>query len=349
MGKDSAAPKPNPYGVKNVITFGEVMLRLAPPDYRRLSQTRTLDMTFGGAELNVAVSLVRFGVPSAFVTKLPDNEVAEACVTELRGLGVDASHIRRGGERIGVYYVERGAAQRPSTVIYDRKGSAIADTAPDEWDWDSLLDGAPALHVTGITPALSPNCRRATHDALTVARGRGVPSFFDLNYRQKLWDAETAGRVLSELLPLATYGVVSDHDAETLFGIRSSESDPDAKQADVARKLTARFGLRGVAMTRREQHSASRNGWGGMFYVGGEAHVSRRYEIDHIVDRVGGGDAFTAGVIYGVVAGKTPHETAEFAAAASCLKHSIHGDFNLVTVAEVNALAGGDGSGRVQR
>ncbi|MBC7809086.1 MAG: sugar kinase [Akkermansiaceae bacterium] len=335
--------------MKRVVTFGEVMLRLSPPDYSRLMQTRTLDMTFGGAELNVAVSLARLGVPSAFVTKLPENDVAEACITEIRGLGVGTAHIRRGGGRMGVYYVERGAAQRGSTVIYDRKNSAIAESDPGEWDWRTVLGGATALHVTGITPALSQNCRIAMHDALTVAKEIGVTTFFDLNYRQKLWSTKDAGKVLAELLPLATHGVVSDHDADTLFGIRSKKTDTEKKQAEVAEKLTKRFGLTGIAMTRREQHSASRNGWGGMFYVGGSAHVSRQYEIDFIVDRVGGGDAFTAGIIYGVVNNKKPQDTVEFAAAASCLKHSIAGDYNLVTVAEVESLVGGDGSGRVQR
>jgi 2-dehydro-3-deoxygluconokinase len=335
--------------VKRVVTFGEVMLRLSPPDYSRLLQARTLDMTFGGAELNVAVSLARLGVPSAFVTKLPENDVAEACITEMRGLGVNTAHIRRGGERIGVYYVERGAAQRGSTVIYDRKNSAVADSDPGEWNWRTILGGASAFHVTGITPALSENCLTAMRDALMVARELGVTTFLDLNYRKKLWSPEDAGKVLAELLPLATYGVVSDHDAETLFGIRSKKVDPEKKQADVAAKLVKVFGLGGVAMTRREQHSASRNGWGGMFYVGGTAYVSRRYEMDYIVDRVGGGDAFTAGIIYGIVKGTKPQETVEFAGAASCLKHSIAGDYNLVSVAEVEALVDGDGSGRVQR
>ncbi len=335
--------------MKRVVTFGEVMLRLSPPAYSRFSQASTFDRTFGGAELNVAVSLAQLGVPSAFVTKLPENDVAEACVIEMRGLGVGTAHVRRGGERIGVYYVERGAAQRASTVIYDRKNSAIAETDPAEWDWRTILGGATALHVTGITPALSEHCRIATRDALTAAREAGVTTFFDLNYRQKLWSTKEAGKVLAELLPLATYGVVSDHDAETLFDIRSKKTCPEKKQAEVAEKLTKRFGLTGVAMTRREQHSASRNGWGGMFCVGGTAHVSRQYEIDFIVDRVGGGDAFTAGIIYGVVTEKKPQDTVEFAAAASCLKHSIAGDFNLVSVAEVEALVAGDGSGRVRR
>lgn len=325
------------------------MLRLVPPDYLRLLQARSFDRTFGGAELNVAVSLARFGVPSAFVTKLPSNDVAESCIVEMRGYGVDSSHIVRGGDRIGVYYVEQGAAQRGSPVIYDRKHSAIAEATPDEWDWETILRDATALHVTGITPALSENCRIAMHDVMNAAKKKGIVSFLDLNYRSKLWSEEHAGQVLGKLLPLATYGVVSDKDAEKLFGIHSNKSDPDEKQADVAEKLTRRFGLQGVAMTRREQHSASRNGWGGMFYIGGKAHISQRYEIDHIIDRVGGGDAFTAGIIYGVVNGKAPQETVEFAAAASCLKHSLVGDFNLVTVAEVEALVAGDDSGGVKR
>ena len=332
-----------------IIAFGEVMLRLSPPGYLRFAQAPILERTFGGAELNVAVSLAQFGLDSGFVTVLPENTVADACVAEIKGLGVDTSAIVRGGDRMGVYYVETGAAQRASTVLYDRRHSAIAGADPGVYDWNTMLCGATALHVTGITPALSESCRVAMTDAMTTAKRLGVRVFFDLNYRSTLWSAEDAGRTLAELLPLAGVGFVSDYDAGTLFDITSQETDPDAKQADVAAQLIERFGLEAVAMSRREQHSASRNGWSGLFYTDGTAHTSRRYEIDHIVDRVGGGDAFAAGIIYGVLTGKPAQEAVEFAAAASCLKHSIAGDFNRVTVAEVEDLVSGDGSGRVQR
>lgn len=329
--------------MQRVVAFGEVMLRLSPPGYLRLLQTQVLERTFGGAELNVAVSLAQFGVEAAFVTKLPQNDIAQACINEIRGLGVDTRSVMRGGDRMGVYFVEKGAAQRSSTVLYDRAGSAIAEALPDEWDWDQILSGAGLLHLTGITPALSANAAQATKDAAIAARTRGVRTVCDLNYRSKLWTEEAAGKIMAEILPYIDYAVISPHDARMLFGIEGGNS------SEVAVKLIERFGFTGVATTQRDSHSASRNAWSGMFYTEGEAYVSPHYEIDDIIDRVGGGDAFTAGLIYGLVTGLTPQETVDFAAAASCLKHSIPGDFNLISKAEVETLLSGDGSGRVRR
>jgi len=329
--------------MQRVVAFGEVMLRLSPPGYLRLLQAQTLERTFGGAELNVAVSLAQFGIEAAFVTKLPQNDIAQACINEARGLGVDTRHILRGGDRMGVYFVEKGAAQRSSTVLYDRAGSAIAEASPEEWDWNTILSKATLLHVTGITPALSPNAAQATRDALTAARAENIRTVCDINYRSKLWTPEAAGRTMAEMLPLVDYAVIGTEDARALFGITGDSP------THVAEQLTERFGFTGVATTRRDSHSASHNTWSGMFYTGKHTYISQQYEINDIVDRVGGGDAFTAGLIYGLVTGLSPQETVEFAAAASCLKHSIPGDFNLLTRAEVETLVAGDGSGRVRR
>jgi 2-dehydro-3-deoxygluconokinase len=340
-----------------ITTFGEVMLRLAPPGHLRLTQTPTLEMTFGGAEVNVAVGAAQLGLHAAFVSRLPKNDVAQACVNQLRGLGVDTQHILRGGERMGVYFVEKGAAQRASTVTYDRAHSAIAGIDPAQLDWNEIFDGSQAFHVTGITPALSPNAAQATLDGAKAAKERGLLVSCDLNYRKKLWSREEAGRVMGQLLPLMDLCIANEEDAETVFGIRAGASSVQSGQieheryADVARQLTDRFGLPGgVAITLRESHSASHNGWSGMLYRGGQPYFSRRYDIAHIVDRVGGGDAFASGLLVALLEnGDDAQHAVEFAAAASCLKHSIPGDFNLVTRAEVEALLGGDASGRVQR
>ena len=336
------------------MTFGEVMLRLAPPGYYRLQQATTLDMTFGGAEVNVAVSLAQFGLDAAFVTRLPHNDVAQTCINQIRGLGVDTRHILRGGDRIGVYFVERGAAQRASTVLYDRAHSAISEINPAELDWNTLLDGAKAFHFTGITPALSDNAAQAALDGAKAAREKGVLVSCDLNYRKKLWSQDKAGKVMSGLMPYVDVCIANEEDAETVFGIKAEGSDltggtiEHGRYEEVAQKLTERFGFKAVGVTLRESFSASRNGWSGMLYRDGVPLFSRRYEID-IVDRVGGGDSFAAGLIYGFVKNKSAQETIEFAVAASCLKHSINGDYSYIKLSEVETLLGGDGSGRVQR
>ncbi|MDX1933377.1 MAG: sugar kinase [Capsulimonadales bacterium] len=337
-----------------VVTFGEVMLRLSPPGYLRLLQTTTLEMTFGGAEANVAVSLALLGMEAAFITRLPKNDIADAFIAQVRGLGVDTRSILRGGDRIGVYFVEKGASQRASTVLYDRAHSAIAEINPDDLNWDRLLEGATAFHFTGITPALSDNAARAARMGAEAARNRGIFVSCDLNYRKKLWSREKAGAVMGELLPFVDLCIANEEDCESVFGISAEGSDltggtlDHERYRDVAAQMTDRFGLKEVAITLRESINASRNGWSGMLYADGTPYFSRRYEID-IVDRVGGGDSFAAGLLFARLNGRGPAEAIEFAAAASCLKHTVVGDFNFVKLAEVENLLKGDGSGRVQR
>ena len=341
--------------MKRVVTFGEVMLRLSPPGYLRLTQTGSLDMTFGGAEINVAVSLAQLGLDAAFVTRLPKNDLAQAFIHQIRGLGVDTSQILRGGDRLGIYFVEKGASQRASTVLYDRSHSAIAEIDPKDLDWNEILGGASAFHTTGITPALSDSAAQAALDGVKAARARGLTVTCDLNFRKKLWSGEKAGQVMGEIVKYVDYCIANEEDAETVFGIKAANSDLTGGTLshdgyiDVAKQLVARFpNLKGVAITLRESFSASRNGWSGMLYAEGKASFSKHYEID-IVDRVGGGDSFAAGLIYGLLAGKAAQESIEFAVAASCLKHSIVGDFSYVKLSEVETLLMGDGSGRVQR
>ncbi len=336
------------------ITFGEVMLRLATPGHLRFNQTSHLEMTFGGGEANVAVSLAQLGDRASFVTRLPRNDIAEAAIQQLRGLGVETHSILRGGDRMGIYFLETGAAQRASTVTYDRAYSAIAEVDPAELDWPAILQGASWFHFTGITPALSGSAARAVLDGARAARELGLAVSCDLNYRKKLWSSERAQEVMSGLMAYVDYCIGNEEDAEKVFGITAAGAvvtqgkiDRD-RYVDVAAQLTARFGLKGVAITLRESYSASRNGWSGVYYRGGHACFSRRYELD-IVDRVGGGDAFAAGFIHAQAAGQEPQQVIDFAVAASCLKHSIPGDYNRVSLREVEALLGGDGSGRVQR
>jgi len=337
-----------------VTTFGEVMVRLTTPRRERFSQARVLEMTFGGAEANVAVSLAILGDEARYVTRLPKNDIAGTCIQELRGFGVDTRSILRGGDRIGVYYLEGGAAQRPTTVTYDRAGSSIATLDPAEIDWRTLLKGENWFHFTGITPALSEAAARATRDALMVAKELGLTVSCDLNYRKKLWSTAQAKAAMTELMPMVDYCIANEEDAQNVFGIRAEGAEVEQAKIDhgryteVASALTGMFDLKGVAITLRESFSASRNGWSGMFYTQGKAHFSRRYEID-VVDRVGAGDAFGAGFIHASGEKKSPQEIVEYAAAASCLKHSIFGDYNRVGRSEIEALLGGDGSGRVQR
>jgi 2-dehydro-3-deoxygluconokinase len=337
-----------------IVTFGEVMLRLAPPGKLRIVQAASLDMTFGGGEANVAVSLAQLGLDAAFVTKLPKNDVAQACVNQLRGLGVDVRHIVRGGDRIGIYFLEHGAAQRASTVLYDRAGSSIAKSSPKDFDWGTIFEGANWFHFTGITPALDDDCAAACLKAAQTAQANGLTVSCDLNFRKKLWNSEKANQVMSGLMSHVDVCIANEEDAEKVFGIKAAGTEVTSGHLDharyiaVAQQLTDRFRFKSVAITLRESFSASRNGWSGLLYTGGKPYFSRRYEID-IVDRVGGGDAFAAGLIYSMCTSKPPQESIEFAAAASCLKHSIMGDFNVVKLEEVNALLAGDASGRVQR
>ena len=340
--------------MKKVITFGELMLRLAPENYLRFVQSDKYEATFGGAEANVAVSLANYGLDASFVTKLPTHEIGQAAVNSLRKYGVNTDKIVRGGERVGIYYCEKGASQRPSKVIYDRAYSSIAMAKKGDFDWDKIFEGVEWFHFTGITPALSDEVASICVDACKAAKAKKITISCDLNFRKKLWSKAKAGQVMGELCQYIDYCIANEEDAKDVFGIEADNTDIYGGRLDregyisVAKKLTDRFGFKGVAITLRESKSANDNDWSGMLYTNGQAHFSKKYSI-HIVDRVGGGDSFGGGLIYSLVNGKEPQQAIEFAVAASCLKHSIEGDYNMVSVAEVENLAGGDASGRVQR
>ena len=337
-----------------VVTFGEIMLRLQPENYLRFVQADRLEATFGGAEANVAVSLANFGADAAFVTKLPSHEIGQSAVNSLRKFGVDTSLILRGGDRVGIYYCEKGASQRPSKVIYDRAGSAFQTSKKEEYDWESILKGADWLHFTGITPALSPKLAAAAEEGAKTARKLGVTVSCDLNFRKKLWSKEEAGRAMSAICRYVDVCIANEEDAKDVFGIQAENSDVTSGKLDregyidVAKKLSEKFGFRAVAITLRESLSASDNNWSAMLYTGKEAYFSKKYPV-HIVDRVGGGDSFGAGLIFAMLSGYTPSDALGFAVAASALKHSVEGDFNMVSKEEVEVLRKGDGSGRVQR
>src|SRR5579883_1044672 len=342
--------------MQTIVTFGEIMLRLAPPGLERFLQTPQFVATFGGGEANVAVALAQFGLPAAFVTVLPANPLADACIGELRRFGVDTSKIVRGKGRLGIYYLEAGANQRPSKVVYDREYSAIALAKPGAIAWDDVFAGAGWFHVTGITPAISATAADLALEAARVAKAKGLTVSCDLNYRKNLWKwGKSAAEVMRELMKFVDIAIANEEDVQMALGIQA-EVDVHSGQLDRAQyeKLTARVlaeypNLQAIAITLRESHSASRNGWAACLNGRKEFLVSRSYDITHIVDRVGGGDSFAAGLIYGLLNLKTHQEALEFAVAASCLKHSVPGDFNRVTVEEVNALLKGGGSGRVQR
>ncbi|MCR5409881.1 MAG: sugar kinase [Lachnospiraceae bacterium] len=337
-----------------IITFGEIMLRLAPEGYYRFVQAEKYGATYGGGEANVAVSLANYGMDAAFVTKLPSHEIGQAGVNALRRYGVDTSYIVRGGNRVGIYYLEKGASQRPSKVIYDRAGSSIAEAEKKDFDWDRIFEDASWFHFTGITPALSDNVADICLDACKAAAKKGITVSCDLNYRNKLWSREKAGEVMGDLCKYVNVCIANEEDAADVFGIRSADTDVTKGQVnhegykDVAAQLSDRFGFDKVAITLRGSISANDNRWAAMLYDGKEYYFSKEYLI-HIVDRVGGGDSFGGGLIYACMNGFAPQETIEFAVAASCLKHTVEGDFNMVSVDEVKKLAGGDGSGRVQR
>ena len=339
---------------KRVITFGEIMLRLAPEGYYRFVQANSFGATYGGGEANVAVSLANFGIDTVFVTKLPAHEIGQAAVNELRKFGVDTSRIVRGGNRIGIYFLEKGASQRPSKVIYDRAHSAIAEASPEDFDWNEIFQNANWFHFTGITPALNDTLAAICLEACKKAKELGLTVSCDLNYRNKLWSREKAGQVMSELCKYVDVCIANEEDAADVFGIRAANTDVTKGAVshegykDVAKQLAGRFGFSKVAITLRESLSASDNNWAAMLYDGTEFYFSKKYAV-HIVDRVGGGDSFGGGLIYACLNQYDPQSTIEFAAAASCLKHSVEGDMNMVSVSEVQKLAGGDGSGRVQR
>lgn len=337
-----------------VVTFGEIMLRLAPEGYYRFVQADTFGVTYGGAEANVAVSLANFGIDTAFVTKLPVHQIGDAAVNAIRRYGVDTRYIIRGGERIGIYYLEKGASQRPSLVIYDRAHSSIQEASVDDFEWDIIFQGAEWFHFTGITPALGGNVATVCLNACKVAKKRGIKISCDLNYRKKLWSKEQAGKIMGQLMEYVDVVIANEEDAADVFGITADGSDVTSGKIDetgyrnVAAKLLNQFHLEKVAITLRKSISASDNKWSALLYDGKEYYKSREYDI-HIVDRVGGGDSFGAGLIYSQLQGYDGQASIEFAVAASCLKHSIEGDFNQVSVEEVLKLAQGDGSGRVSR
>ena len=340
--------------MKKVVTFGELMLRLAPENYLRFVQSDKFEATFGGAEANVCVSLANYGIDAQFVSKLPSHEIGQMAINSLRKFGVDTSKVVRGGERVGIYYCEKGASQRPSKVIYDRAYSSIAMASEDDFDWEKIFEGVEWFHWTGITPALSDAVANITLKACKEAKKRGITISCDLNFRKKLWSKEKAGKVMGELCQYVDYCIANEEDAKDVFGIEADGTDIYSGKLNhegyisVAQKLTDKFGFKGVAITLRESLSANDNNWSAMLYTDGKAYFSKKYAM-HIVDRVGGGDSFGGGLIYSLLSGYDAQKTLEFAVAASCLKHSIEGDYNMVSVKEVETLAGGDASGRVQR
>lgn len=340
--------------MKRIITFGEIMMRLNPVGYLRFVQAQSFEVSYAGGEANVAVSLANYGMDAAFVTKVPAHEIGQSAVNALRQFGVDTKYMLRGGERLGTYYVEKGASQRASKVIYDRANSAVALSKPEEYDWNTIFEGADWFHWTGITPALGGELPHICLEACKAAKRLGVKISCDLNYRKKLWTTQQANAVMSQLMEYVDLCIANEEDAKDVFGIEAEGSDINAGKLDhqayisVAKQLTERFGFKQVAITLRSSISANDNDWAAMLYTGGEAYFSPSYRV-HIVDRVGGGDSFGGSLIYSILIGKSPQDAINFAVAASCLKHSIEHDFNLVSPAEVESLAKGNASGRVQR
>lgn len=343
---------------KKIVTFGEIMLRLSPPGYQRFSQARSFDVIYGGGEANVAVSLANYGVPVNFVTRLPQNDIGDACMAFLRQYGVGVNHIVRGGERLGIYFLEMGSMQRGSKVVYDRAHSAISTIEPGMIDWHQVFADADWFHWTGITPAISAATAAVCLEAVEAAKELGLTVSCDLNYRKKLWKWGKAPQdVMPDLVQYCDVAIGNEEDADKVFGIRAPESDVTAGKVEaekyryVCEKLAERFpNLKTVAITLRGSISASRNTWSAVLWNGGDFYEGLHFDITHIVDRVGGGDSFMGGLIYGLRTYKNePRKALDFAVAASCLKHSIFGDFNLVTVEEVEKLMSGDASGRVSR
>ncbi len=340
--------------MSRVVTFGEVMLRLAPEDYGRIVQSNKFNATFAGAEANVAVALANLGEDVAFVSKIPCNPIGQACVNSMRQYGVDTTKIVRGGERLGLFYLEKGASQRPSLVIYDRKGSAIQLSNRYDFDWDRIFDGAEWFHFTGITPALSDEVADICEIACKSAKEKGIKISCDLNYRNKLWSKEKAQQVMTRLCKYVNVCIANEEDAGDVFGITACNTDVTSGKMDtegyktVAKQLYDKFDFEYIAFTLRTSINANDNKWSGMIYDGKKCYFADEYMI-HIVDRVGGGDSFGGALIYSLLNGYDCQKSINFAVAASCLKHSIEGDYNLVNVDEVNRLMNGDKFGRVKR
>ncbi len=339
---------------KRIVTFGEIMLRLAPEGYYRFVQAEKYQATYGGGEANVAVSLANYGFDAAFVTRLPEHEIGQAAVNSLRRFGVDTSCIVRGGERVGIYFLEKGASQRPSKVIYDRAGSAICTAGREDFCWEEILEGADWFHFTGITPALNSTVAQICLDACKAAKKAGITVSCDLNYRNKLWSREKAGEVMGKLCQYVDVCIANEEDAADVFQIYAADTNVTAGEVnvegykEVVRQLCDRFSFQKVAITLRESLSANDNNWSAMLFDGTDYYFSKKYKM-HIVDRVGGGDSFGGGLIAACLSGYGALEAIEFAVAASCLKHSVEGDFNMVSMGEVAKLAAGNASGRVQR
>lgn len=340
--------------MKKVVTLGEIMLRLSTPGYERFVQADTFDAIYGGGEANVAVSLANYGFDAYYVTKLPDHEIGQAAVNSLRRYGVDTKYVARGGDRVGIYYSETGASARASKVIYDRSNSSIAEATVEDFDFEEIFKDCAWFHTSGITPAISKNGAEITKAAMKAAKKAGAKVSIDLNYRAKLWTPEEAQEVMKDLMQYVDVCIGNEEDASLCLGFTPKGLDVSSGKLDakayeqIFKEMKEEFGFEIVASTLRESYSASDNGWSAAIYDGESFYQSRKYDL-RIVDRVGGGDSFAAGLITGLLDGKTKEEALEFAVAASTLKHTIKGDYNHMSREEVEVLVGGDASGRVQR
>ncbi len=340
--------------MKKVVTLGEIMLRLSTPRYERFIQANSFDVVYGGGEANVAVSLANYGYDTYFVSKLPDNDIGQSAINNLRRFGVNTDYIVRGGDRVGIYYLETGASMRPSKVIYDRANSAISEADISDFDFDEIFKDALWFHFSGITPALSDKAAKLTKEALKAAKKHNVTVSVDLNYRKNLWSPEKAQEIMTDLMQYVDVCIGNEEDAHLTLGFKPGKTDVTSGELelsgykDIFKQMVDKFGFKYVISSLRESYSASDNGWSACAYDGKEFYHSRKYDV-RIVDRVGGGDSFASGVIYGLLEGKNFKDALEFGVAASALKHTIHGDFNMVTISEVENLLRGDASGRVQR
>jgi 2-dehydro-3-deoxygluconokinase len=339
---------------KKIVTLGEIMLRLSTPEFKRFVQADSFDVTYGGGEANVAAALCNYGLNGTFITKVPDNAIGQSAINHLRRYGVDTQFIARGGTRLGIYFLENGASMRASQVIYDRAGASIAETEIGDFDFEKIFDGADWFHTTGITPALSDKCTALAEAALKMAKTKGITTSIDLNYRKKIWSKEKAREVMTRLCQYVDVCIGNEEDTETALGFKAENTDVTKGELNIEgyktvfKQMKEKFGFKYIASTLRESYSASDNGWSALVYDGREFYRTRQYEV-RIVDRVGSGDSFASGFIYGLVTGMTMRDAAEFGVAASALKHTIPGDLNHATLSEVKELMKGDASGRVQR